>query len=215
KQVIILTLNCVLLLSLPGLGQTRTEQIEQQRSEHQKLLAPEKNTTAEQFLLRLEDDKILERIIYGYNGLRAKLGRLMTGGGFAIGPEYFREDLRRGSVVVRTGAQISFKNYQKGEAQLTFPSLLGGKAFFDTHATHRNYPGIDYYGPGPDSTKTGRASYRLEDTAVDGAVGISPVRFVKFGAAGLDLRRCSASALHRKSEHSGFKPRRRQWTSNA
>lgn len=26
----------------------------------------------------------------------------------------------------------------------------------------------------------------------------------KFGAAGLDLRRCSASALHRKSEHLGF-----------
>ena len=42
KQVIILTLNYVLLLSPPCLGQIRTDQIEQW-SEHQKLLAPEKN----------------------------------------------------------------------------------------------------------------------------------------------------------------------------
>ena len=46
--------------------------------------AGEKNTTAEQFLLWLKDDKILER--FSYNGLRAQFGGLMTGGGFALGP---------------------------------------------------------------------------------------------------------------------------------
>ncbi len=214
KQVIILVLNCLLLLSPPGLGQTRTEQIEQQRSEHQKLLAPEKNTSAEQFLLHLKDDKILERINYGYNGLRAKVGGLVTGGGFAIGPEYFREDLAKGLVVFRTSAQISFKNYQKAEVQLTLPKLLGGKVFLDTHATHRNYPGINYYGPGPDSTKNGRANYRLEDTALDAALGVSPTRFVKFGGAagflavnvgpGTDDRFASAETIYTPTQTPGI-----------
>ena len=214
KQATLLILNCLLLLSPPALGQTRTKELEDQRSEHQKQLAPEKNTGTEQFLLRLKDGKILERINYGYNGLRAKIGGMVTGGGFAIGPEYFREDLARGSVVVRTGAQISFKNYQKGEAQLTLPKLLGGKAFFDTHATHRNYPGINYYGPGPDSTETGRANYRLEDTSIDSAFGFAPARFIKFGGAagflavnvgpGKDSRFASAEAIYTPSQVAGI-----------
>jgi outer membrane protein assembly factor BamA len=214
KQVIILTLNCVLLMSPPGLGQSRTAELGEQRSEHQDQLAPEKNTSAEQFLLRVKDEKILERISYGYNGLRAKLGGLVTGGGFALGPEYFREDLERGSVSVRAGAQISFKNYQKAEAQFTLPKLLGGRMFFDTLASHRNYPGIGYYGPGPDSTKAGRANYRLEDTALDSAVGISPGSFIKLGVAagflavnvgpGTDDRYASAETLYSPTQAPGI-----------
>jgi outer membrane protein assembly factor BamA len=214
KEAILLILNCLLLFPPTGFGQTRTEELEEQRSEHQKQLAPEKNTTAEQFLVRFKDDKILERISYGYNGLRAKVGGLVTGGGFALGPEYFREDLRGGSVVVRAGAQISFKNYEKGEAQLTLPKLLGGKVFLDTHATHRNYPGINYYGPGPDSSKDGRANYRLEDTAFDAALGVSPVRSIKLGGAvgflavnvgpGTDERFASAEEIYSPAQAPGI-----------
>jgi len=77
KNLAMLILNCLLLFSPPGLGQSRTKELEEQRSEHQKQLAPEKNTATEQFLLRLKDGKILERINYGYNGLRAKLGGVL------------------------------------------------------------------------------------------------------------------------------------------
>ncbi len=214
KQVIILTLNCLLLMSPPELGQSRTAELERQRILHQKQLAPEKNTTAEQFLLRLKEDRILERFSYGYNGLRAKLGGVMTGGGFALGPEYFREDLAGGSVSVRASAQISFKNYQKFETQFALPKLLGGKAFFDTRTTHRNYPGINYYGPGADSEKTGRANYRLEDTAIDSAFGISPARFIKVGGAvgflavnigpGTDKRFASAETIYSPAQAAGI-----------
>ena len=62
KQATLLILNCLLLLSPPALGQTRTKELEDERSELQKQLAPEKNTGTEQFLLRLKDGKILERI---------------------------------------------------------------------------------------------------------------------------------------------------------
>ena len=33
--------------------------------------------------------------------------------------------------------------------------------------SHRNYGGINYYGPGPDSSKDARTNYRLEDTSSD------------------------------------------------
>ena len=92
KNLAMLILNCLLLFSPPGLGQTRTKELEGQRSEHQKQLAREKNTATEQFLLRLKDGKILEHQLRPQRSA-GESGRLVTGGGFALGPEYFREDL--------------------------------------------------------------------------------------------------------------------------
>lgn len=163
-----------------AVGQTRTDVLEQQRLIHDRELTPEKNSAAEDFLRKLKEEKILERVNYGYNGLGAKVGGLITGGGFAIGPQYVRDDLSDGAVQVRASAQISFQNYRKLNAQVAFPRLLHGKAFADARATYRDYPGINYYGPGPDSAKV-RANYKLEDTAVDGTAGVAPLRFVRLG----------------------------------
>jgi len=51
----------------------------------------------------------------------------------------------------------------------------------DLHSVHRNYPRIDYYGPGPDSRKNGRSDFRLEDTAHDLMTGVKPFRHMSFG----------------------------------
>jgi hypothetical protein len=164
---------------------TRQEDLERQRREHADHLTPETTSRTETQLRRLKDENILSRINYGYNGLGVKLGGLVNGSGFAFGPQYFRDDLRDGTLTLRAAAQISFKNYQKAEAQLLLPKLLQGKLALDLRSAYRNFPGIQYYGPGPDSPRM-RANYRLEDTAVDGAAILSPVRFVKLGgAAGL------------------------------
>jgi outer membrane protein assembly factor BamA len=168
------------MLPLHGLCQTRTAELEQLRTQHQQQLAPERNSAAEEFLRRLKDDKILERINYGYNGLGARLGGLVTGGGFAFGPQYLRNDLLDGALVVGAAAQISVKNYQKAHVQVLLPRLLDGKALFEVRSTHRNYPGINYYGPGPDSAKV-RTNYRLEDTSIDGTFGVTPFRGVRLG----------------------------------
>lgn len=176
----------LLLLSLSGaLCQTRTEELEEARSEHRKQLAPETNNRVEELLRRLKDDKIFERANYGYNGLGAKVGGLVTGGGFAFGPQYLRDDLKDGAVVIRAAAQITFQNYQKAEGQLLLPRLLKQKAAFDLRAGYRNYPGINYYGPGPDSPKV-RTNYRLENSSIDGTFGVFPFRFVRVGG-GLGL----------------------------
>ncbi|MBI1895614.1 MAG: hypothetical protein HYS04_03615 [Acidobacteria bacterium] len=162
-----IALLLILFLPVHAVGQTRAQELERQRVEYQKQLAPEKATRVEDLLRRLKDEKILERINYGYNGLSAKVGGMVTGGGFALGPQYFRDDLKGGALTVRAAAQISFRNYQKAEAQLLLPKLAGGRMYLDLRATHRNYPGINYYGPGPDSARL-RTNYRLEDTCEAG-----------------------------------------------
>jgi outer membrane protein assembly factor BamA len=177
------SVTVLLLFSLPAFGETRTEELNRQRIEHDKNLAPEKATRVEVFLRRIKDEKLLQRANYGYNGVGVKVGGMVTGGGFALGPQYLRDDLRDGAVAVRAAAQISFKNYRKADAQLVLPKLLSGKAFLDLRATYRNFPTLSYYGPGPDSQKV-RTNYRLEDTSVDAAFGVSPVRFVTLGVAG-------------------------------
>lgn len=171
------------LLAAPGgYGETRAEELGQMRAAYQKELAPERSGGVEEFLRRMKDDNVLDRINYGYNGLSAKLGGLVTGGGFAFGPQYFRNDLMHGNLVVRAAAQISLRNYQKVDGQMILPRILGKATSFDLRASHRNYPGIAYYGPGPDSAKT-RTGYRLEDTALDASFSVSPVRHLAFGAA--------------------------------
>jgi outer membrane protein assembly factor BamA len=202
-----------LLLPCSVLCQTRADELTQQRSAYQKDLAPEKVSRVEEFLRRVRDDKFLERLNYGYNGLSASIGGLVSGGGFAVGPQYLRDDLKDGSLVIRAAAHISFKNYQKAEAGLLLPKLLGGKAAFELRSTYRNYPGINYYGPGPDSPKV-RTNYRLEDTALDGAFTLSPSRFVKAGGAvgflavnvgaGTDSRFVSSEAVFSPAQAPGI-----------
>jgi hypothetical protein len=43
---------------------------------------------------------------------------------------------------------------------------LDGKAFLDLSASHRDYAGLAYYGPGPDSVKTGRRDDLFEGTSM-------------------------------------------------
>ena len=184
NRVLILVILTASGMSLTS-GQTRSDALARQRSEHQANLAAERNSPAEDLLRRMKEERILERINYGYNGLGAKLGGLVSGSGFAGGPQYFRDDLRDGNVAIRAAAQISIKNYQKVDAQFSLPKLWDGKAIFDVRAGYRNYPGINYYGPGPDSAKI-RSNYRLEDTSVDTSITLAPVRFFRFGGgAGL------------------------------
>lgn len=179
---------CVLaaLACVPAAAQkaeTRAEVIEAARAEKAANLTPDEVSPAEQKLRAFKDGKYLERLAAGYNGLRVKIGNMVTGGGFAIGPEYFREDLLHGRLTTRASAQISTRGYQKYEAQAILPRLANGKVSLEGVASHRDYKSLQYYGTGPDRGKELRTNYRLEDTSVDGILALEPVKGVKFGAS--------------------------------
>jgi outer membrane protein assembly factor BamA len=169
----------------PLLGQeaSRTAEIEAARQAKSANLEPEKLSKGEQALQTFREKKILERFAAGVAGFRLKVGGLVSGSGFAIGPEYLRQDLAGGNLMFRSAAQTSFKAYQRYDIQFTSPGLATDKVFFNFFAVRHNYPGINYYGPGPSSPKTSRTNYRFEDTAIDFDGGLHPVKWLRFGAS--------------------------------
>jgi outer membrane protein assembly factor BamA len=162
---------------------SRAGVIEKDRDAKAEKLEPDDVTSAERLLRTVKDAKYLERIAMGYNGLRVKIGNMVTGGGFAVGPEYFREDLLQGRLTARASAQLSTRAYQKYEAQALLPRLANGKLSLEGMASHRNYASLQYYGTGPERPKGLRTNYRLEDTSIDGIIAVEPVRHVKLGAS--------------------------------
>ncbi len=173
----------LLLLSFPVLAQdgSRAQEIEAARQKRASNLAPDDTSRIERALVVIREDRWVERVTSGVAGFRLALGGLVSGSGFALGPEYLRRDLADGDVIIRASARASAKLYQLYDFQLTFPRFCNRKLFADVYAVHRNYPRIDYYGPGPESHKTGRSDYRLEDTAFDLTAGVRPVRHLGLG----------------------------------
>ena len=162
---------------------SRAAEIRAARAQRAQHMVPEEPTLIERTLDFAEDTKILERISLGVSGFRPKLGGLVTGSGFALGPEYLRSDLARGEIIFRGAAQSSFKGYRKFDLQFTVPGFAGDHLFLDLYSAHRNYPGINYYGPGPDSQKNSRSNFRLEDTSFDATFGVKPAAHLRIGAS--------------------------------
>ena len=84
---------------------SRVEEIQQARRQKAKVVVPEETSKAESRLNYIVDEKILERITEGVGGFRIKIGGMATGQGFALGPEYFREDLADGNLNFRGSIQ--------------------------------------------------------------------------------------------------------------
>ncbi len=163
---------------------SRAAEIEAERQKKSGTVAPEKNPGIERDLLWINDQKIIERILGGLNGLRIKLGGLPVAQGFAVGPEYVREDLAKGQMKFRASAVASVAKALKYDLQLTAPHLAGNRVFVDLYTTYANMPRIQYYGPGPDSKKTGRSDFRRETTEFDAVAGIKPFRYLSLAAKG-------------------------------
>lgn len=160
---------------------TRAEEIEAERQQKAAQVEPDKPTGIEHFLDVIKEKKIVERVTQGVAGFRIRLGGLITGSGFAAGPEFYRRGLLHEQLQFRTSARASLNKFYLMDAELNAPKLADGHIFTELYAVHRNYPHIDYYGPGPNSAKTGRTSFLLEDTSVQTTAGVRPVEHLRIG----------------------------------
>lgn len=175
----------VLMTAIFVMAQTpasRTEEIDAARQAKAKTLKPETVSKTENFLRRFKDEKQLEKFQNGFHGFRPKIGNMVTGGGFAAGIEYMRDDLLGGELTTRASAQFSTRAYEKYQLEAIFPKLAKDRLSFDLIASHRNFGGLNFYGQGPRSNRNGRSNYRLEDTSFDALAGISATRYLKFGS---------------------------------
>ena len=69
------------------------------------------------------------------------------------------------------------------QTEVAMPRLAGERAFVTLGGAYVRLPRMPYYGPGPDSAKTGRSNFLVERTTFDVRTGIRPFRYVTLGAS--------------------------------
>src|SRR5262249_54701665 len=147
-------------------------------------LQPDQPTRTERKFIWVKESNLIDLVTDGIDGFRLALGGLPPGSGLTLGPEYHRPDLLNGRAIFRTSVRASWRKFYMMDAELSMPQLAGDHAFFDVRALHRDLPHIDYYGSGPDSVRSGRTSYLLEDSSLGARAGVKPFRYLRLGATG-------------------------------
>ncbi len=193
---------------------TRTEQIERQRQQKASHLEPDAPNAVERLVHLALGGRGLGFLSDKIPGFSIRLGGLVSGSGFALGPQYRRTTLADGNIFFRTSASFSIKNYQRYELEFGLPRLLADRASFDFRAVRHDYRSIDYYGPGPESKKTGRSDFHLTDNAFDATAALKPVRNFNVGltggyvmtdiAPGEDDRFASTTAIYSPAQTPGI-----------
>src|SRR6185369_2660657 len=118
------------------------------------------------------------------DGFGVGFGTIVPGSGFAVGPHYKRTDLLGGKLTFRAEARAAINESYLGGLDLSMPRLFDGRAFVQFSAVHRNISEMPYYGARPDSQKSGRSDYRLEDTNVEVRPGVQLARGLRAGLIG-------------------------------
>jgi hypothetical protein len=155
-----------------GQDQSRADQIESERIQKEATLSPETPPKAEMKIEWLENSAYYRLFTGGLDGFGLGFGTILPGSGFAIRPSYERPDLLGGKLVLRLEALGAINESYLGGIHLSMPDLFEGHAFWDFGVVHRDISEMPYYGPGPDSRKTGRSDYRLEDTNIEFRPGV-------------------------------------------
>jgi outer membrane protein assembly factor BamA len=195
--------------------ETRREALRQVRLEKAQRLQPYTPGRLERWLVRVENDRLLERLfLTSDGGWYARVGSVTTGGGVAAGPGYRRRHVGGRRVDVGASATISMKKYWLAETTVTFPDLADGLLFGDLFVRHRDFPQEDFFGPGPDARRADRVSYRYRDTGAGGGVGVRPAGWLAAGSrveflsprvsGGTDSRLASIEQLFGDAEAPGL-----------
>jgi hypothetical protein len=160
-----------------GLIDSRLKEIELRRDQKAAAAEPDNPTKLEQRLIRIKETKMIERLTAGLAGFRVRVGGMATGSGFALGPEYVRDDLARGHLNLISGIGGSTRGWVNMYTGLIAPQMANGRFEWAAGAMYHNYNSLAYYGLGPDSEQIKRTNYRLEDTSIDSRFGVRPVRW--------------------------------------
>ncbi|MEZ5398077.1 MAG: BamA/TamA family outer membrane protein [Bryobacteraceae bacterium] len=174
------------LLTVSGLAaqvNSRVQEIEEARDAKAATLEPDEPGKWERRLIYVKDAKLLERISAGVAGFRVQIGGMPTGSGFAVGPNYMRQDLARGKLTVNAFALVSTREWVKLGGGASIPRFYGDRLFWEGSAVYHNYNSLGYYGPGPDSQKTMRTNYAFEDTNLDTMLGVRVTPWLRAGGS--------------------------------
>jgi hypothetical protein len=143
------------------------DESERARAEKARAVTPQKRSTLERLIYKLDDDLFLERVLDAPRGVYVRLGGIGEGAGFGAGPA-FRYNATRFDF--KASAAASMKTYFIGEASLRFPGTIGHNEyirprglFLELYGRRRDFPQEDFFGLGPDSEESQRSNYAQRD----------------------------------------------------
>ncbi len=167
---------------------TRAAQIQAHRAAKAAHLKPERASAPHRAFRYIQERRLLDWIGPRPAGLGARFGGLGPNSGFAAGPVYIRPSLFGGPGVFRTSFVGSTRLFYSGELGYSLPKLAAGKVSLDFTALRLSFPSVDYYGPGPNSSKSGRTDYAVENTAFETRAALNATPHVSFGGLTRFLR---------------------------
>lgn len=160
---------------------TRAAQIEALRAAKAAHLKPERASAPHRAFRYIQDRQLFSWISPRSVGLGPRFGGLGPGSGFAAGPAYVRPSLFGGPGVLQASFVGSTREFYLGELGYSLPKLAAGKVSLDFSALRWSFPSVDYYGPGPGSSKSGRTDYAVENTGFETRAAFNTSPHVSLG----------------------------------
>jgi outer membrane protein assembly factor BamA len=161
---------------------TRAEELRRQREEKAEALTPPNPSAMEKVLLRLENGRLLERLLAPPEGFFPKLGNVSPGSGFAGGLGYRKSRLFGGIADFSSFGAVSTMRYWVLDARVTLPHMAGGHLGVDVYGRRSDFRREQFYGVGPDSQRENQALYALKNTAVGGTVTARATPWLTFSS---------------------------------
>jgi Omp85 superfamily domain len=152
--------------------QTREEAARREREAKSRTLTPPEISGLERLLLKLENGRILERLLSPPEGFYPRIGHVTPGSGLSAGPAYRRTGLFGEWAEFSASAMGSLKKYWLVEARLAAPELAGGAAFADIYVYRFDFPQEAFFGIGPSAQRLFESRYNLSNTAAGASGGV-------------------------------------------
>jgi hypothetical protein len=205
-------MHCVITFAIAALSMvaqdappaTRDAELRAAREAKARELKPEQQGKAAQFLFKLEDELLLERLLNPPRGIYLRFGGIGEGAGFGGGPGYRYSNAQ---FDFRVSAAGSLKAYAIGEASLLLPGAVKDGPFVELYARVRDFPQEDFFGIGPATAPDDRTNFALRDTLGRVSGGLRAGKLIAgVGAAYLDPRIGSGTDSRMPSTDEVFSP---------
>jgi hypothetical protein len=167
------------LFSLPAFGQeTRTEQIEQEKTAKAAAIRPPERDKGDVIITRLEHIFMPEPPAFSPTA-----GDFRQGAGFPVGIAFTMPAMRTG--LWRTEAAWSANNFKQGRTTLELPPLASDHLSIVTEAKWNDAPDLDFFGLSNASSRQSETRYALRWIEAGVDINAKTYRFLRFsGGAG-------------------------------
>ena len=115
------------------------------------------------------------------NGIYLDWGNMIPGAGWASAGPGYRHWFGNDAALFDAMAAISVNNYRVGQARIELPKFLKSRLALGAQARWQNFPEVDYFGAGSDTTEDMLSLYSVKSTQLTAYATLRPFRWMDIG----------------------------------